>query len=174
MKFTYFQAVLTVVFSLQSSVACVKHADGHHNALRRLHRHHSSLHVSRAERGHGIELRGLESEKRTQNCEFPIDAGLVPVTPNDANGGWAMSPDQCCEPGDYCPYACPPGQVMAQWDPDATTYSYPQSMVCVFLLDIGLKRCLCEFRTEGSTAIKTERLASRSQTNPIASMAPGM
>lgn len=29
----------------------------------------------------------------------------------------------------YCPYACPPGMLMAQWDPDATEYKYPQSMV---------------------------------------------
>lgn len=145
MKFIDLQAVVTVVFALQSSVACAKHAGVHYNAVRRLHRHHSSTHISRAERGYGIELRELEVEKRTNKCEFPKDAGLVPVSPNDANGGWAMSPDQCCEPGNYCPYACPPGQVMAQWDPDATTYSYPQSMVCVFVLGIRLKSCLCEF-----------------------------
>lgn len=38
-----------------------------------------------------------------------------------------MSPDQPCTPGNWCPYACPPGQLMAQWDPEATSYTYPQS-----------------------------------------------
>lgn len=34
-------------------------------------------------------------------CEFPTNAGLVPVTPNEKNAGWAMSPDQPCVPGMY-------------------------------------------------------------------------
>lgn len=38
-----------------------------------------------------------------------------------------MSPDQQCTAGNYCPYACPPGQLMAQWDKSATSYTYPQS-----------------------------------------------
>ncbi|KAK9471700.1 uncharacterized protein V1510DRAFT_183167 [Dipodascopsis tothii] len=68
-------------------------------------------------------------EKRgTTKCEFPTDLGLVSVTPGSSNGGWAMSPDQECTAGSWCPYACPPGQLSAQWDPDATTYSYPESM----------------------------------------------
>ncbi|KAL4984824.1 hypothetical protein BDW68DRAFT_166258 [Aspergillus falconensis] len=66
--------------------------------------------------------------KRGSSCTFPTDAGLVAVTPSEMNAGWAMSPDQSCEPGNYCPYACPPGQVSMQWDPDATSYSYPMSM----------------------------------------------
>lgn len=173
MKLIDIQAVVIAVVALHTSVACAKHGSGQHNVVRRSHRHHSSAHVSRAERGHGIEPKNFEVEKRTKKCEFPTDAGLVPVTPNDANGGWAMSPDQCCEPGNYCPYACPPGQVMAQWDPDATAYSYPKSMVCVVLLSVRLEKFSCEFRTAGFTAINTERLASRSQKNPIASMAPG-
>ncbi|KAL4934257.1 SUN domain-containing protein [Aspergillus undulatus] len=67
-------------------------------------------------------------EKRGGSCAFPTDAGLVAVTPGSKNAGWAMSPDQSCEPGNYCPYACPSGQVSMQWDPDATSYSYPMSM----------------------------------------------
>ncbi|KAL3475903.1 hypothetical protein BJX99DRAFT_228826 [Aspergillus californicus] len=67
-------------------------------------------------------------EKRGGKCAFPSDAGLVSVTSGEKNAGWAMSPDQSCEPGNYCPYACPPGQVSMQWDPDATSYSYPMSM----------------------------------------------
>lgn len=68
-------------------------------------------------------------EARGGKCQFPTDAGLVAVTPNEKNAGWAMSPDQPCKPGNYCPYACPPGQVSMQWDPEATSYSYPMSMV---------------------------------------------
>lgn len=63
-------------------------------------------------------------------CPFPTDAGLVAVTPEFENAGWAMSPDQPCKTGMYCPYACPSGQLMNQWDPSATTYTYPQSQVC--------------------------------------------
>ncbi|KAJ5725458.1 uncharacterized protein N7483_006815 [Penicillium malachiteum] len=67
-------------------------------------------------------------QKKSGQCEFPSDAGLIAVTPSEQNAGWAMSPNQPCEPGNYCPYACPPGQVSMQWDPEATSYSYPMSM----------------------------------------------
>lgn len=60
-------------------------------------------------------------------CDFPSDLGLVSVTSNEKNGGWALHSDTACTPGSFCPYACPPGQVMAQWDPSATSYTYPQS-----------------------------------------------
>jgi len=96
-----------------------------------LHKHH--LHAQHHKRAAtSPRLEGLKSsiQKRGQ-CQFPTDAGLVAVTPDDQNGGWAMSPDQLCESGSYCPYACPPGQVMAQWNPDATSYTYPQSMVWI-------------------------------------------
>ena len=66
--------------------------------------------------------------KKRTTCAFPVDAGLVAVNPSGANGGWAMSPDEPCTSGKYCPYACPPGELMAQWDPSATSYAYPQSM----------------------------------------------
>lgn len=56
------------------------------------------------------------------------DPNLVAITPNEENAGWAMSPDQPCEPGMYCPIACKPGMVMAQWDPDSS-FTYPVSMV---------------------------------------------
>lgn len=68
-------------------------------------------------------------EKKDGQCQFPTDAGLVAVTPTEQNAGWAMSPNQPCLPGHYCPYACPPGQVSMQWDPEATSYTYPLSMV---------------------------------------------
>ncbi|KAH3665627.1 hypothetical protein OGAPHI_003815 [Ogataea philodendri] len=63
-------------------------------------------------------------EKRAGKCSFPTDKGLVKIT--NVNGdGWAQ--DKSCQPGNYCPYACPPGQLMAQWNPSVTSYSYPGS-----------------------------------------------
>ena len=126
MKFTNTGAI-NAILALHLSVACAKHGNVHLNALERRHRHSRNLHSSTAETGPAVELRDLDIGKRSGQCQFPADAGLVAVTPNDSNGGWAMSPDQCCEPGHYCPYACPAGQVMAQWDPDATSYTYPMS-----------------------------------------------
>ncbi|KAJ6145693.1 hypothetical protein N7470_009588 [Penicillium chermesinum] len=84
--------------------------------------HHGHQHVHR----HAPVNATLQ--KRGGQCEFPSDAGLVAVTPGEKNAGWAMSPDQACMPGHYCPYACPSGQVSMQWDPKATSYSYPMSM----------------------------------------------
>ena len=127
MRSIYLNAALCATFSFYTLTGA-KHGNAHLNALERRHHHHRHEHASRAELGAPVELREAAHEKRTGQCEWPSDAGLVAVTPNDQNGGWAMSPDQCCKPGMYCPYACPPGQVMAQWDPDAT-YTYPQSMV---------------------------------------------
>ena len=127
MKLTQTGAIGAIVALLPFTYA--KHGNAHLNVLEHRHRHTRNLHPSVAEKGHVIKVQEMELEKRTGQCEFPSDAGLVAVTPNDSNGGWAMSPDQCCEPGNYCPYACPPGQVMAQWDPDATSYEYPMSMV---------------------------------------------
>ena len=123
------QGVLGAIAALHLPIAYAKHGNAHLNALEHRHRHGRDLHSSIAETGHAVELRDTDVNKRNGQCQFPTDAGLVAVTPNDSNGGWAMSPDQCCKPGDYCPYACPPGQVMAQWDPDATAYEYPMSMV---------------------------------------------
>jgi hypothetical protein len=74
------------------------------------------------------ETLGEAFNKRDGTCAFPYADGMVAVTPQFQNAGWAMSPDQPCTYGKYCPYACKPGFVMAQWDPSATTYSYPSSM----------------------------------------------
>ncbi|KAL2443542.1 putative secreted beta-glucosidase adg3 [Exophiala dermatitidis] len=123
---------------LAASVIGAKHGGVHDHleVLHKRHRAHRGLHSrSTAEDGdHGIEIRTVTEtvtptlEKRGGQCAFPTDAGLVAVTPNEQNAGWAMSPDQPCKPGNYCPYACPPGQVSMQWDPSATSYSYPKSM----------------------------------------------
>ncbi|RGP79443.1 murein transglycosylase [Fusarium longipes] len=67
-------------------------------------------------------------QKRGGQCQFPTDdPNMVAVTPDAKNAGWALSPDQECKPGSYCPFACKPGMVMNQWDPDST-YDYPSSM----------------------------------------------
>lgn len=89
---------------------------------KRTHTHHKRIHAS-------PRVEGIESgiEKRN-TCAFPTDAGLVAVAPGAQNAGWAMSPDQPCTRNSFCPYACPPGQVMAQWSPAATAYVYPESM----------------------------------------------
>ncbi|KAJ1662659.1 hypothetical protein IW140_005579 [Coemansia sp. RSA 1813] len=53
---------------------------------------------------------------------------VVPITPNEKNGGWAMSPDQVCKPGTWCPYACESGYYAAQYDPAALLYNGAGSM----------------------------------------------
>ncbi|KAL8927797.1 MAG: hypothetical protein Q9208_002213 [Pyrenodesmia sp. 3 TL-2023] len=120
-------SALAVVAASSILTASAKHGDIHPGGLEHRHLHHKGRALSIAEGSLTVdeEERGLG--KRTGQCAFPKDAGLVPV-PGSSNGGWAMSPDECCEPGGYCPYACPPGQVSMQWDPKATSYSYPQSM----------------------------------------------
>ena len=104
------------------------------------HGHHHHTHHQRHEVDTKVEA---PLEKRGGHCKFPSDAGLVAVTPGSLNGGWAISPDQSCTAGNYCPYACPSGQMSMQWDPKATSYSYPMSMVGYPLLasEIGYAPC---------------------------------
>lgn len=109
MKFEITSSRAAALVALIASAEAAKHGHGHSH-------HHS---------------RDVTLEKKSGKCQFPTDAGLVAVSPNELNAGWAMSPDQPCKPGNYCPYACPPGQVSMQWDPKATSYSYPLSMVCI-------------------------------------------
>lgn len=103
--------VLSRAAALVSLVAGVEAAHGHGHHARHHHRDVQTL------------------EKKGGHCKFPSGEGLISITPHLDNGGWAMSPDQPCKPGGYCPYACPSGQVSMQWDPKATSYSYPMSMV---------------------------------------------
>ena len=121
MKSSRFQMPLICIGLLLAALVEAGHVDAHDHVHRHLHR----APVSRM--GHEIEGFGLK--KRHSECEFPSNAGLVAVTPGEKNAGWALSPDRACEPDSYCPYACPPGQLMAQWDPEATSYTYPQSQV---------------------------------------------
>jgi hypothetical protein len=124
-------ALLGLAASVSASQHEVNH--GHLQTLHKKHHAHRDVHKSAMERGEVIEMRSSahksDIEKRDGQCTFPTDAGLVSVTPDQENAGWAMSPNQPCLPGNYCPYACPPGQVSMQWDPSATSYTYPQSMV---------------------------------------------
>ncbi|KAI9765187.1 MAG: hypothetical protein M1840_007780 [Geoglossum simile] len=120
-------AAAAVMLLLSIPSANAKHGVAHQVLDRRhAHHHHKKFHSPKAE-GRGLAETEV-IEKRSGQCQFPSDAGLVAVSPGSQNAGWAMSPDQPCKPGMYCPYACPPGQLMAQWDPSAVSYTYPQSM----------------------------------------------
>lgn len=119
MKLSRFRRPLISIWLLLAALVEAGHVDSHDHVRRHSHR----APTSRME--HKIEKFGLK--KRGSKCEFPTDAGLVAVTPGEKNAGWALSPDTACKPDSYCPYACPPGQLMAQWDPEATSYTYPQS-----------------------------------------------
>lgn len=112
MRFEIASSMSAALVALFASVDAARH--GHHN-----HAHH-----------HEIRSENVTLERRSGQCQFPADVGLVPITPGAQNAGWAMSPNQPCLPGNYCPYACPPGQVSMQWDPLAISYTYPLSMVC--------------------------------------------
>ena len=62
-----------------------------------------------------------------KTCSFPNDNGMVAVfnTKVANSEGWAQ--DGPCKAGSYCQYACQPGYLAGQWNPDVTTYSYPGS-----------------------------------------------
>lgn len=112
--------------------------------------------------------------KRGQ-CAFPTDdPNLVAVTPDAQNAGWAMSPDQPCKPGSYCPIACKPGMVMAQWDPDSS-YTYPASMVSYYQKTekrITLFLTANSLRTEDCSAITVAMSTSLSLTSLTALRVP--
>ncbi|KJZ79869.1 hypothetical protein HIM_00583 [Hirsutella minnesotensis 3608] len=118
MKIPSLRALLgpaVLVLSLTGSAASPSHERLHHLAarMRRAHGHAHELIHSRAKMG--------LVQKRGGQCQFPTDdPNLVAITPEGKNAGWAMSPDQECKPGSYCPIACKPGMVMAQWDPKST------------------------------------------------------
>lgn len=119
MKFDLVSSRAAAVLALVACADAAGHGHGHGHHHRSRHQHRD---VPSAEADVSIEKRGGK-------CQFPSDAGLVAITPHLENAGWAMSPDQPCRPGNYCPYACPAGQMSMQWDPKATSYSYPMSML---------------------------------------------
>jgi hypothetical protein len=109
-------SALVLAHQAQSAIHPHRHA---HNLFHRRHSH--VIHPEVSPREEAIV------EKRAGHCTLPNDPDLVYV-PGAQNGGFAMSPDQPCTAGGWCPYACPPGKVMAQWQP-GSKYTYPQSMV---------------------------------------------
>jgi hypothetical protein len=125
MKFSIVQAAIgsaSVLLSAQPASANLGH--------RRAHIEHARRHGH----GHGHEQRQADEiigapkvSARKASCSLPDDPDLVHV-PGDVNNGFAMSPDEPCEDGKWCPIACVSGKVMAQWKPD-TVQVYPESMV---------------------------------------------
>ncbi|OMH80971.1 hypothetical protein AX774_g2328 [Zancudomyces culisetae] len=75
---------------------------------------------------------GLSLASTGNTCSFPWQSGnshnVHPITPQGMNAGWAMSPNQACTRGSWCPYACAPGYYSAQWDPSANDPIGPGSM----------------------------------------------
>ncbi|KAG5967600.1 hypothetical protein E4U58_002136 [Claviceps cyperi] len=118
MKLSVIQFILGTVAALSAGSDATASHRRLHQLSKRISSHHRHNH-SRVE-NKALVKRG--------NCAFPTDdPTLVPVTPGSMNAGWAMSPDQECKPGRYCPFACKPGMVMAQWDPHSS-YVFPASM----------------------------------------------
>lgn len=127
MKFTGFLSSCCGAALLISLSYAKTHIHSYHSHSRfhHLNQRHGNITSNSTQGGNSLHG-GLQ--KGSSSCEFPKDAGLVAITPESKNAGWAMSPDESCNSGSYCPYACPSGQVMAQWNPEATSYTYPQSM----------------------------------------------
>lgn len=133
------QVVIGTALLLLAETGQASHGHGVNrlDRLQRRHTHHRhrAASASPAEDDNNTQLttaihHGHEhQEVKRGQCTFPTDAGLVAVTPGSQNAGWAMSPNQPCLPGGWCPYACPPGQVSMQWNPAVTSYVYPGSQV---------------------------------------------
>ncbi|KAN0104958.1 Beta-glucosidase (SUN family) domain containing protein [Hyaloscypha variabilis] len=126
MKLLDIQAAIGTAILLLSLPCEAKHAHqlSHLDVKRHNHKHsHKSIQAS--PRAEGIEE---VLETRSGQCAFPNDPSMVAVTPDQQNAGWAMSPNQPCLPGNWCPYACAPPGVSKQWNPAATSYVYPLSM----------------------------------------------
>lgn len=157
MKTTEIKAALGAAILLLSIPAHAKHGISNLEVIERRHVH--SRRARASPRAEAVEV----VEKRSTQCAFPTDAGLVSVTPSEQNAGWAMSPDQPCEPGNYCPYACPAGQLSAQWDPEATSYTYPLSMVGPRAMRAAPTPWLIGARTEDCTAMRMATSRSRSR-----------
>lgn len=108
-----------IIFSA-SGCGASAHRRRHHQESKRSSNVHGHAHSPRADEG--------VFKKRSDMCLFPDnEPNVVRVVLNDKNRGWAMSIDQECTPGKYCPFACKSGMVMAQWQP-GSTYKFPESM----------------------------------------------
>lgn len=89
-----------------------------HRQLHLLDKRHSLAHVHGGAKEQRAPVASAKVAKRGV-CQFPGGDNVVAVTPDAQNAGWAMSPDQPCKPGMYCPYACASGMVGTQWDPSS-------------------------------------------------------
>ncbi|KAL2153384.1 hypothetical protein VTH82DRAFT_4539 [Thermothelomyces myriococcoides] len=126
MRISSFQAAIgsaSVLLSAQPTSASIRHRHAHVEFARRhLHGHGHIADTRQVEEA----VNATEVVARKATCTLPDHPDLVYI-PGKDNNGFAMSPDQSCNDGDYCPIACVPGKVMAQWKP-GTTYTYPESM----------------------------------------------
>ncbi|KAK3380169.1 hypothetical protein B0T24DRAFT_184917 [Lasiosphaeria ovina] len=116
MRLTTLQAALgsASIFFLAHPASAVHH--GHQQAHENYGRSQS----------HNPEAGGPKLVKKG-TCTLPKDSTDLVFVPGASNNGFAMSPDQTCDSGKYCPIACVSGKVMRQWDPKAS-YVYPESM----------------------------------------------
>ncbi|KAI9290997.1 hypothetical protein K502DRAFT_272177, partial [Neoconidiobolus thromboides FSU 785] len=62
----------------------------------------------------------------SKTCKLPNDSLITPITKDQLNAGWAMSPDQQCTYGKWCPYACKSGYYSSQWDPTSKCPNGPE------------------------------------------------
>lgn len=98
MKSTVIIASLFALAAVVSAGSGLEHFPlRHRHGRRAAHKHHHKKHAE------------LPAVKRSSQCPFPHNAGLVAITPSEQNAGWAMSPNQPCVPGSWCPIACPSG-----------------------------------------------------------------
>ncbi|KAI1410800.1 hypothetical protein F5Y13DRAFT_191878 [Hypoxylon sp. FL1857] len=130
MKITTIQAAIGSAILLLNAQPCAATAQHRHHHLHKKHSH-SHVHTQIQQDAYNPKYSdrnssALVSRDGGKTCKFPTDKGLFAVTPDGMNGGWAMAPDQECGAGTWCPFACPSGQVMAQWKP-GTSYKYPES-----------------------------------------------
>ncbi|KAI2635015.1 hypothetical protein GGS21DRAFT_88604 [Xylaria nigripes] len=145
MKTTTLQATVGSAIVLLAAQPC--HAssrqlgDVHHEYLSSTDRSNKRYGYTSSNAAFNPRYEGRQSEKQLQarsgaKCQFPSNKGLVAVTPDAKNGGWALAPDQECVDGTWCPIACPSGQLMAQWKP-GTHYAFPESTYGGVYCDAG-------------------------------------
>ncbi|KAI1826456.1 beta-glucosidase-domain-containing protein [Xylaria intraflava] len=141
MRTTTLQAAIGSALLLLAAHPChaspqhLQHRHQHQHQHRQIHQHHRNNNNKRDNFTPSNDTVNPRYDARRSDklqardgakCEFPSTEGLVAVTPDAMNGGWALSPDKECVDGTWCPIACPPGQLMAQWKPD-TVYTFPES-----------------------------------------------
>src|SRR5689334_18816573 len=110
MRFATLQAALGSA-SLLFSAQPVSATHGHRHAHEQLARRHSHTH-------HQRDAANASTLQKRASCTLPTHPDLVPV-PGEKNGGFAMAGDVSCDDGKYCPFACVPGKVMNQWQPNS-------------------------------------------------------